>query len=668
MYTIDIDVGGTFTDGYFTNGKEIKTAKVLTTPHDISECIGNCVVFGAEAFGQPLKEFLRKNDVARVSTTVGTNLIIQAAGPKIGLLVTKGSEQTLYGDSSEGLIGSYVAEDMIIGIEEEVDQYGSLKIKLDREEVLAAVRQLLNQGARMIVVSFQNAWLNAENELKVIKDVQTRYPIQYLRSIPIQLGTDIVHVSDDHARTNSAIINAYIHSDMARSLYRAEDNLRDAGLDNPLLIVHASGGNARVAKTVALHTLNSGPAAAVSGAAQVAESLNLDHVITADMGGTSFDVALIHDRKPDLDIYPSVFGAKVGIPMIRVETIGGGGGSIARVENEILSVGPESAGASPGPICYDKGGSEPTVTDADLLLGYIDPSFFLGGRIELRKDLATRTINRSIADPLEITPQEAAWRIRRKLANDLAAEIKVLLNNSGYEPSEFTYFAMGGAGPLHACEIAELVGIDRVIAFPFGSVFGAYGSCMTDVRHSYMRSLHGLPINETAKISEIVENLIAQASTDMAGEGFDEKTIKISVEFDVENGKGRECVSWAPDSGPLVDFLIEKSKNGYIKAKISQLRVTTTSETPHPPSATSKLGKENPESALKNSRDIFWEFKETVKTSIYDRDLLKPGHKIKGPALVEGADSIYSVPVGWNLTVDKNCFYIMSLYQSKQIV
>ena len=149
----------------------------------------------------------------------------------------------------------------------------------------------------------------------------------------------------------------------------------------------------------------------------------------------------------------------------------------------------------------------------------------------------------------------------------------------------------------------------------------------------------------------------------MAGEGFNEKTTKMSVEFDVDNGKGRECINWAPDSGSLVDFLTEKSENGYRKAKISQLRVTATSETPHPPSATTKPGKKNPKNAFKNSRDIFWEFKETVKTSIYNRDLLKPGHKIEGPALVEGADSIYSVPVGWNLTVDRNFFYIMTRHQ-----
>ncbi|QIN79984.1 hypothetical protein GBA65_17290 [Rubrobacter marinus] len=288
MYTIDIDIGGTFTDGFFTDGQEARTVKVLTTPHDITECFVNCVEEGSRAFGMGPRQLLRRTSVARLSTTVGTNMLVQHNGPKVGLLVTRGNEETLYGSGRAPILGEYVAEDMVVGVDEEVDGDGRLVREVDKQEVLEGIRRLVGAGARMIAVSLRNAWRNPHNERRAREYVRERYPVHYLRSVPMQLGTEVSHVSSDDLRTNSVAINSYIHSEMARALYRAEDRLREAGYERPLLIVHASGGNARVAKTVALHTLSSGPAVAARGAAKMASILGLDRVVTADMGGRAW--------------------------------------------------------------------------------------------------------------------------------------------------------------------------------------------------------------------------------------------------------------------------------------------------------------------------------------------------------------------------------------------
>ena len=230
MYSIDIDIGGTFTDGFFSDGKTAKTEKVLTTPYDITECFMSCVEAGSQAFGMDLEAFLRRTDVARVSTTVGTNLLVQRAGPRLGLIVTKGCEGTLYGRAARAdILDRFVAADLVLGIDENVDDRGRLRKPVDADEVLEAVRQMLAEGVRMIGISFRNSWRNADNEIAARDLIRARYPIHYLRSVPLQVGTEVIHVADDHGRTNSLVLNAYIHSTMARTLYRAEDKLREAG-------------------------------------------------------------------------------------------------------------------------------------------------------------------------------------------------------------------------------------------------------------------------------------------------------------------------------------------------------------------------------------------------------------------------------------------------------
>lgn len=660
MYTIDIDVGGTFTDGFFTDGKEVRTAKVLTTPYDITECFMNCIREGSQAFGVDLRQFLRTTSIARLSTTIGTNLLVQHSGPKVGLLVTRGNEETLYSSERARILDEYVPTNMVAGVDEVVDQDGRLVREVNREEVLNEVRRLVELGARMIVVSFRNAWRNAHNERRVRGYILERYPVHYLRSIPMQLGTEVSHVPDDHVRTNSVAINAYIHSEMARALYRAEDHLRAAGYERPLLVVHASGGNARVAKTVALHTLSSGPAVATRGASKVARLLGLERVVTADMGGTSLDMAIVNDYQYELEPEPQVEGIPLGTPMIAVESIGAGGGSIAKLEDGKLRVGPESAGSAPGPVCYNRGGVEPTVTDANVLLGYIDPDYFLGGRMKLDVQRAQRAVERRVARQLGLTAEEAAYEIREYSNSEMAMQLDKRLQEKGYDPEEFTLFSIGGAGPLHACSIAEKVGIRRVVAFPYGSVFSAFGSSTTDVLHIYSKTV-GRSLKEINGLEREVLGYREQAIKDMVGEGFKAEDVNFSVAIVLSLNGGRHVLQTSEVSDGISEMVNESlSHEETENAALEALNVTAECKVPHWEPTVLEQTNSDVEKARKGSREVYWVRGESTETLIYDREQLEHGHIIQGPAIVEGPDTNYPVSEGWELAVDRMGNFVMT--------
>ncbi|MGE0748217.1 MAG: hydantoinase/oxoprolinase family protein [Rhodospirillales bacterium] len=651
MYSIDIDIGGTFTDGFFSDGKEVRTEKVLTTPHDITECFMNCVVAGSKAFDLELAEFLRRTSVARVSTTVGTNLIVQRAGPKLGLIVTEGHQSDLYGNGTAPILDHFVRSDMVYGVREEIDDKGRVAAELDSDELLRAVRQLVQAGARMIVISFANAWRNAHNEQAARAAIRARYPVHYLRSVPLQLGTEVSHVGDDHARTNSVVLNAYIHSEMARTLYRAEDKVRAAGYRNPLLIVHANGGNARVAKTVALNTLHSGPAVATRGAAVLAKMLKLKRVVTADMGGTSFDMAVIDDGVPPSADTPDIDGVRVAVPMIGVDSLGAGGGSIAKVDGDALRVGPESASSAPGPACYAKGGMEPTVTDANLILGYIDPDNFLGGRMKLDVEAATRAIDRRVARRLNVSVAEAAFDIRAGIDRAMADDMSRRLAARGTKPADVTMFAFGGGGPLHGCAIAERVGIRRIVAFPFGSVFSAFGGSTTSVQHHYAKTV-GLPAGKAKELDALLAQLREQAERDMIGEGFEVGDIGYLAQAELSAGGKHRTIEKAGRKIRLAD-LVDGGKG-----TVEQLRLIAECKVANwLPTAAKGAAKKKPQP--RSTRPIAWQRGDTIPTAIFDRFELVPGQTIDGPALVEGPDTSYAVAPGWRLEVDPYGNFVM---------
>lgn len=665
MYTIDLDVGGTFTDGFFSDGQTYRTAKVPTTAYDVPACVLECVAAGAAAFGTDTAGLLRDASVFRLATTIGTNIIVQGRGAKSGLLVSAGAEDDLYGRGPAGVIaGGFIRPEMIAGIGGAIDETGAEATPVDPEEVLAAVRRLVNQGARIVGVCLRNAWRNDAHEVRVREIIHERYPVHYLRSVPLQLSTEVSPVSDDHARANSLIVNEMLHREMTRSLYDLEDRLRDAGYRWPLLVTHASGGCARVAKTVAAETLQSGPAAAILGAWRIAQLTGAEHVVAADMGGTSLDVAFASAEQPPWNPRPTVEGVPLAIPMLSVESIGAGGGSIAHVDGTgALSVGPDSAGAYPGPACYGQGGAEATVTDADLILGYIDPGHLLAGRMPLDLAAAQDAVGERVAAPSGASLDGAAAMVREVIDSEMAAAILRGVQERSLDPASVTLLAFGGAGPLHAASIAERAGIRRVLAFPFGSVFSAYGSSTTDVMHLY-RDTHGSPAASPGLADAIeagTERMRSVAVKDMRGEGFRSDELDFRTVLELWTGGRATLVSTTNGDG--LANAVQRMTNGLDAPGSVALEAAWTvvsAGVPHwSPERVNGFAAHAP--TVSGSREVTWSAEHgPTATPTYELTSLVPGAVVEGPAVIDAADTGYVAPEGWRIAVDGYGFLEMT--------
>ena len=373
-YTLSIDTGGTFTDGFVSDAERSAQVKVDTTPHDLTLGFRACVEAAAEAVGEDVPTFLSALGTLHFSSTIATNTIVERRGAPVGLIVTQGAEADLYG--APGALSAFLDPELVRGVPERVGDGGAVEAAPDEAALETAVRELLERGIRLLVVSFANAHVNPANELAARAIIDRSYPRHYLGAVPLMISSRISLAPDDHGRTAIALINAYLHPNLVQTLYRAEDQARERGLRRPLLIVNTDGSSSRVAKTRAIDTYNSGPSAGVLGAGYVARALGARHVCTFDVGGTTTDVAYLRDGEVPRDAATDVGPVSVPHPSVSLWSFGLGGGSIVAGDR----VGPESAGSAPGPACFGLGGSALTPTDVWVLLGYLEPGRFLGGR------------------------------------------------------------------------------------------------------------------------------------------------------------------------------------------------------------------------------------------------------------------------------------------------
>ncbi len=668
MYSIDIDIGGTFTDGYLTRGEEVRTVKVPTTPHDLTACFVECVREGATAFGLEERELLRRASVIRLSTTIGTNTIVQRRGPRLGVIVSRGAEASLYSRQGTSPIAPDLLDPaMVRGLEAG---------QVEMDEVLGAVRSLLDGGARLIVISLRGAGGDPTAERGIRALIRDRYPEHYLKNVPIQIGSDVAEIPEDDLRTNTAILNGYLHRDMARTLYKAEDWLRAHGFGRPLRVVHASGGVARVAKTKAIHTYSSGPTAALVGARFIANCYGLPAAVGADMGGTTLDIGLVGREGLPFNLTPTVAGIHIGVPMIETLSVGAGGGSIASPRpGGSLQVGPASAGAIPGPACYGKGGADATVTDADVLLGYVDPGFFLGGRFRLFPEQAEAALRDRVAGPLGVGVETAALRVVETVDRHVGETIASLVRDRGWNPREVVLFAYGGAGPAHAAGFAAAAGMGTVMMFPFSAVFSAFGMSRMDVNHVYTRSRPlvlfdphtGAYLEDLEAFNGVVREMVAQAITDMRGEGFgrpEEITYALDLVMRGEGAPGKVIISsprltlkGPADARALCERFRKQADypEGRGRELLERFILRATAATPHPPLPSYPMTGSDPSAARKASRGVLWSLKEGFReTAVYALDRLVPGNRVEGPAIVEAEDTVCPVPAGAVFTLDQH--------------
>lgn len=521
-FTMSIDTGGTFTDGFVSDGQRTAQVKVDTTPQDLTIGFQACIEAGAAAAGCELAGFLGSLSRIHFSSTIATNTIVEHRGAQVGLIVTRGAESRLYGSDAQARgLSALLDLDLVRGVREEVDSAGAVIAAPRESDLEAAVRELLERGVGLLVVSFANAHLNQANELLARQIIDRSYPRHYLGAVPLMVGSRVSLAADDHGRTATALVNAYLHPSLVRALYLAEDRARARGLTRPLLIVCTDGSTSRVAKTRAIDTYDSGPTAGVLGAGYVARAIGAQNVCTFDVGGTTTDVSFLAGGAVPASEVTEVGELVIPHPSVPLTSFGLGGGSLIVLDAQgELRVGPRSAGASPGPACFGLGGETLTPTDVWLLLGYLEPGEFLGGRRKLDVEPA-RTVAIGLAEPLGVTLEDALLAARAAIRRELSEHLRAWAAHhpelEASDPASRWLFSYGGGGGLLCVEAAEALGIQRVVVFPHSSVFSAFGAGLLPIAHSYQTVVAAGA--DRAAIAAAVARLADNARRDLRAEG-----------------------------------------------------------------------------------------------------------------------------------------------------
>ncbi len=697
QFIIGVDTGGTFTDAVvMTESGEIWTAKASTTPDDFSRGVMDALSEAARAVGIERAELLARTTLLKHGSTIATNALITRSGVRVGFITTRGFEDTTEIMRAIGRVDGLSEEEIrhvtwvtkpeplvprerIIGVRERMDYLGQEIIPLNGGDVMEAIRHLIEgEKVEAIAVSLLHAWANPAHEEEIRRLVFEAAPSG---QIYWSFGSALSQVAGEYARANTAILNSYVGPTVERYLRGLEGKLRDGGLKGSLLIMQGNGGVANREHVTPIANLQSGPAGGMIASAYTAGLLGHTNVITTDMGGTSFDVGLITEGYWRYAQEPIVERFRILQPIIDIESIGAGGGTVARVEAESrrLLVGPQSAGASPGPVCYDTGGEEVTVTDADLVLGIIDPNYFLGGRKTLNKGKALRTIEEKIARPLGMEAMEAAAGIHEIINSKMSDLIRRQVIRTGYLPEEFVIYVFGGAGPVHAAGFAAELGIKKIYIFSTSPVFSAFGAAAADVIHSRVMSCQYLIPIDPDVVNKRLASTEEEMNEIMTGEGFSPEQLEFRRFFTMRYRRqtaGVEVpVNWSRLSrervGQLQGIFEKKYEElygvgaGYTKAgiEISAIRVDAVGKVAKPRLKTSRVKRTNVTLARKEKRKILFTRpkRKLIDTQVYDYSLLGAGAVVKGPAVIELPFTTTLVPPGFKVTIDKYLNLVMEI-------
>lgn len=543
-YTVGVDIGGTFTDCAIAGpGGSVCTGKVPTRPDDRARSFFEAIEDAARKLGLSLDELLTRCDRLVHGTTTGTNALITRGGARVGLVTTAGHGDAirimkgagrLAGVSGErmlDLVGSakplpLVARRDVAEVVERIDFAGDVVVPLDDESVARALDRLLEDGVDALAVSLLWSVRNDAHERRIVELARRRRA-----GLFVTAASEVAANVGEYERTMAGVINAYIGPLMAAYVDAIENEARRRGYRGRILYAQCAGGTitAEEARRAPIRTVHSGPVMGTLGSAFLAASMGEPDVIVADMGGTSFDVSVIRGGQPDLREHSVLERFEVALPMVYVDSIGAGGGSIAWLDaSGGLQVGPHSAGADPGPACYGRGGVEPTVTDADVVLGIIDPAAFLHGAAPLDRDAAEAAIGR-LAARLRLGLHETAAGINRIVDGKMADLLRRMSVLRGLDPRRFALFAYGGMGPVHAAAVAREVGVKRlVVPLPhIAPVWSAFGATVADVVHVYERPRRLRMPADPAELSTTFAELERRGRETLAAEGFSGERVEL---------------------------------------------------------------------------------------------------------------------------------------------
>ncbi|MFJ2707534.1 hydantoinase/oxoprolinase family protein [Streptomyces sp. NPDC087428] len=657
---IGVECGGTFTDLVVLDddGRLRATSKVFSTPQDPSRAV-------IEAIDE-LPAELREGALLLHGSTVATNALLERRGPRLGLLVTRGFRDllTLQRQDRDRMYdlryvkpAPLVPRHLVQEIDERVLASGEIALELDEESARRAVKELLAQDVTAIAVCLLHSYGNPAHERRLAELTASLAP-----GLPVSLSCDVAREFREYERTSTTVVDAFVRPAVAGYLSRLADEAARRGITG-LQVMQSNGGAVPVPVVTArpVTMLLSGPAAGVSAAVAVAESAGLGDVVTMDMGGTSTDVSLVVDGAPQLTPEVTVDGLPVRVPMIDITTVGAGGGSVIAVDSGgLLTVGPRSAGADPGPACYGRGGPTPTVTDANAVLGLLGPHPRLAGRFPLDLDAAA-AVFAPLAARLGVTVGEAAWSAYQLANVAMAGAIRVASVERGRDPRGLTLLAYGGAGPVHAAGVADELGMRRVVIAPHSGLASAYGLLVSGFRREFARTVFAAADTlEDTRLREVMAAVTGEAHGELAGQGVDATTVHDTWTVDMRYaGQGFELSVPLPRTagGDLVRQLVAAFHSLHAQrfghadhtAPVQVVTLRLSVGRPRPSPALPAV--EHRPDDLRQEGTVL-EYGRPRPTVTVSRGSLSTGTELAGPAVITDASSTTYVPSGWAATVD----------------
>jgi len=686
-YKIGIDVGGTFTDFLLTRSDgQSGTYKVLSTPRDPSIATMQGIAEMAKDEGMSLKDFLAAVDVIVHGTTVTTNAVLTYTGAKTGLLTSNGVRDAL--EMRRGIreeqynnrftnVKPLAPRYLRVPVGGRLDYRGTEIAPLDESGIRDRAEFLKNEGVEAVAICFMNSFANREHEERAASIVRELLPEAYL-----SVSTDVLPAIRFYDRVSTTVLNAYVGPILKRYLDSLVKKLDEAGFPNVLLIMQSNGGvtSPAFAMDHAATTLLSGPAGGPVAGIAYAGIQGYSDSITMDMGGTSFDCALIKDATPFTTSVGEINRLRLALPMLNVVTIGAGGGSIGWIdEGGLLRMGPQSASSDPGPACYGIGGELPTCTDADLILGYLDPNFFAGGRMPLYVDKAKQAIEEKIAKPLGYDPYQAAAGMYKVINVNMASAVREVAVKHGQDPRDFPLVVAGGAGPNHACMIALELENPVLIVPRESSIFCAAGMLMSDLKHNFVRTYAVLLHDADPQIfGRLFDEMRREGKQLLVSEGIHESDIEYRYSLDLRYVKQYHEVE-VPVTAQEIDlFNIESMAKKFHPAhnalygysledqgtplELINMRLVCIGTTEKPKFQGQDLATEDASQAYKRERQVYLpnqgEFREVP---VFDGLALQFGNRIEGPAIVEQVNTTTFVAPEFNVLTDRFGSFTMYL-------
>lgn len=668
---IGVDSGGTFTDvcGFDEVSGEFRIGKVSSTPLDPSVGIANGVDEILRTIGRSADEvgFLGHG------TTVGTNALIQLKGPSTALITTEGfrdlleigrqKRPSLYDLQADKPV-LLVPRDQRMEVPERLKHDGSVLEALDLERLKDVVNSIKESGAKAVAVCFLYSFINSEHEVAV-KELLARE----LPDVFVSISSDVAPEFREYERMSTVVVNAYLGPTMKTYIDRLRVRLSDLGVKISPKLTQSNGGviSFEAASNYPVRTVLSGPSTGVVSAQRIAQMINLDDIITFDMGGTSSDVSLMKNGVCNLRGHAMVHGYPLKVPMLDIHTVGAGGGSIAYVdEGGLMKVGPESAGAFPGPVCYGNGNTDPTVTDANVVLQILSPEGFLDGKLQLHRDKSVAAIE-VLANKLGIGVMEAAQGIISVATVNMAKAIRVVSTQKGYDPREYAMMAFGGAGPLHAVRLARELDIKKVIVPPYPGVLCAMGLLLTDLRTDFMVTrIASLADCELGELQRLFRGLLQEADAWFVQENIQHEDQSTELIVDMRYAGQNYELPVPVANNRLDDEALAHLKLSFLEAHQQQYGFSVDEPIQLVTYRVVAIGKakqirlpeyavegKSAEAALTGKRDIWYlETKDWQSTPIYNRSLLKAGNRLAGPAVIEQMDTTTFILPGMEVKVD----------------